>query len=642
MEVAPTGTSNTGVIRVLSWNIGLKALKNTLQTVSQGSLASLLLILKADILCLQETKLANVGELTELTALAPGYTSFFHCNRKHEAYAGVATIVRDGIPIVCVNEGVTGALTTRNQAHATPSSSPTGPPSPPVASPHSTVVTVIEDDDEAGDEKSVEEAVQLQECADTPGIRRSDSGGYHEMLDRTEIRPIPPLDIDSEGRCLITDHREFVLLNCYVPALSCTDERYEFKLAFHEALRQRVAALQAAGRKVIVAGDLNVTHKAIDHCDPTLHLKERGMLSFDDFSFRRWMTSLLVDTAFDAWRTCTPGPEYSFPGVQSRRLVDPFRHFFPDREKAFTCWSQVTSARATNYGTRLDYTLVDAQLMDKDAICAVVAADIMQDFMGSDHCPVYVDLTAPEAWGRQTGNLDGLSTVACTLPPSISDLSVNAMPAFSKRQQSLKNFFSKAGQAHAPAGLDGTTTGSVAAAPQQSFMHRKPVATQRNMFDNFLKKTDVSTATKIVTIEEDDVITECRAVELELVPRMLSNPSTTTVAVSAWSKLLSGRLPPPNCRCGIPSIERTVKEGKNTNKLFFVCTKPAGKAGDANARCNFFMWMDEWRNIQASSSASTPTAAAAVVAAGGSAPKRLERAVSAPESNPKRNRFSNT
>ena len=100
-------------------------------------------------------------------------------------------------------------------------------------------------------------------------------------------------EVNSEGRTLITDHGAFVLINVYCPATASGDEhRIAVKWAFHIALRRTVATLHAAGRRVVLVGDLNVSHRRIDHCDPDSW--ERMCGPFHRGIFRQWMDSLLA------------------------------------------------------------------------------------------------------------------------------------------------------------------------------------------------------------------------------------------------------------------------------------------------------------------------------------------------------------
>ncbi|KZV72460.1 DNase I-like protein [Peniophora sp. CONT] len=168
--------------------------------------------------------------------------------------------------------------------------------------------------------------------------------------------------LDSEGRALVVDFGLFVLINLYCPN-ETSDARLPFKMNYHYMLEERVKKLVAEGREVIVTGDINICSQPIDHCDG--HLPSNAA-TFWDHPARKWLRDWLEPH----------GP-----------MIDVTRRFWPDREGMYTCWNQKIMARATNYGTRIDYFLVTKGLMPwiKDS-------DIQPSVKGSDHCPVFIDL----------------------------------------------------------------------------------------------------------------------------------------------------------------------------------------------------------------------------------------------------------
>ncbi|CEH19479.1 Apurinic/apyrimidinic endonuclease and related enzymes [Ceraceosorus bombacis] len=169
--------------------------------------------------------------------------------------------------------------------------------------------------------------------------------------------------IDAEGRACVIDCGLFVLFNLYCP--NETDEsRREYKMAFNAALQERAHRLLDAGRHVIILGDINVAHLPIDHCDSV------GRESASDFlsahPARAWLDSFLAPRG---------------------RFHDVTRMKHPGRKGMYTVWNTLIDARPANYGTRIDYILIDEGLIPwfKDS-------DVAQDVYGSDHCPVWIDL----------------------------------------------------------------------------------------------------------------------------------------------------------------------------------------------------------------------------------------------------------
>lgn len=165
---------------------------------------------------------------------------------------------------------------------------------------------------------------------------------------------------DTEGRFVITDHKDFLLYNIYFPNGAASEERHFFKMDFLEMLYQHMKQKLAEGREIIVVGDYNIAHKAVDIHDP---VRLDGTSGFKPEE-RDWM---------DKWF--------------SLGFVDSFRLMYPDAEEAYSWWSYRAGARERNKGWRIDYISVSPGLVDK-----VKNIEIQSDVMGSDHCPLMIDL----------------------------------------------------------------------------------------------------------------------------------------------------------------------------------------------------------------------------------------------------------
>ncbi|KAK9827629.1 hypothetical protein WJX81_000675 [Elliptochloris bilobata] len=296
-------------MRIITWNInGLRAI---IKHRGFGTLSNLLDFLHADIIAFQETKVAR-SELEREFALAEGWESFFAFCRTRTGYSGVATYCRQGVAEpLAAEEGFTGTLS-KGAPGALPDSA----------------------------------AGSLGSC-------------YGDLPDRFSLAELEALD--SEGRCVVTDHGAFVLFNVYGPAITnadTADERFAFKLRFFEALEYRMQALRAAGRRVILLGDLNIAPSPLDHCDPG------PVAEFTGRADRAWLRRLL-DSSFR----------------------DVFRMFYPDRRLAYSCWSTASGARVNNYGSRIDLILA----ADAD----VPPSGVWADARGSDHAPVWADVALP-------------------------------------------------------------------------------------------------------------------------------------------------------------------------------------------------------------------------------------------------------
>jgi exodeoxyribonuclease-3 len=166
-------------------------------------------------------------------------------------------------------------------------------------------------------------------------------------------------NFDVEGRVLITEHPDFTLVNGYFPSGQRGHERVEYKIAFYDALLDHCAKLRAESQRLIVCGDLNTAHQPIDLARPTQNKKTSGFLPEEREALSRWL---------------------------DQGLVDIFRHLHPDAEE-YSWWTYRVNARARNVGWRIDYFLVAEELLPY-----VQGAHILGDVMGSDHCPVELEL----------------------------------------------------------------------------------------------------------------------------------------------------------------------------------------------------------------------------------------------------------
>jgi exodeoxyribonuclease-3 len=189
--------------------------------------------------------------------------------------------------------------------------------------------------------------------------------GYSGVAIYTKIKPknveygfgIPKFD--GEGRILVADYGDFVLLNIYFPNGKMSAERLDYKLEFYDALLDYANKLKNAGKNLVICGDLNTAHKEIDIARPKANEKISGFLPQE----RAWIDKFI-----------------------SQGYVDTFRMFNKDPDQ-YTWWSYRTRARERNVGWRLDYFFVNEGFKDK-----IRFSYILQDVMGSDHCPVGLDI----------------------------------------------------------------------------------------------------------------------------------------------------------------------------------------------------------------------------------------------------------
>lgn len=165
---------------------------------------------------------------------------------------------------------------------------------------------------------------------------------------------------DDEGRIVVTQIHDILLYNIYFPNGSAREERHHYKQEFLKKFLRHLMKQLAAGKKVIVVGDYNVAHRDIDVHDPKRLCKVSGFLPEE----QEWFSQFL-DAGF----------------------VDTFRHFHPDEKERFSWWSYREMARPANRGWRIDYICVSENLVPY-----LKNADIWDQQMGSDHCPVMLEL----------------------------------------------------------------------------------------------------------------------------------------------------------------------------------------------------------------------------------------------------------
>lgn len=165
---------------------------------------------------------------------------------------------------------------------------------------------------------------------------------------------------DAEGRTLILDFGSFVLFNLYVPNGQRDKRRVPFKLEFCEAFLLKAEEIRRSGKGVVACGDFNTAHKEIDLARPAENVDNTGFLPEE----RAWIDRFIA-----------------------RGYIDTLRHFNQEPNH-YTWWDYKTFARRRNIGWRLDYFFVS-----EDLLPFVTDAFIMPEVMGSDHCPVGIELS---------------------------------------------------------------------------------------------------------------------------------------------------------------------------------------------------------------------------------------------------------
>lgn len=221
------------------------------------------------------------------------------------------------------------------------------------------------------------DVVCLQETKMQPGQVELDLPGYqqywHSAVKKgysgtAVFSRVEPLQVqygigveehEGEGRVITLEFPEWYLVTVYTPNAQRELARIDYRMSWENAFRAYLKELDAK-KPVIVCGDMNVAHQEIDLKNPKTN---RGNAGFSDQE-REKMTELLANG-----------------------FTDTFRFLHPDAVGAYTWWSYMFHAREKNAGWRIDYFLVSDRLRDK-----LQASEIHPEVMGSDHCPVELQI----------------------------------------------------------------------------------------------------------------------------------------------------------------------------------------------------------------------------------------------------------
>lgn len=164
---------------------------------------------------------------------------------------------------------------------------------------------------------------------------------------------------DKEGRVITLEFEDFYMITVYTPNSQNELARLPYRMTWEEAFLAYLKKLEE-NKPVVFCGDLNVAHKEIDLKNPKTNRKNAGFTDEEREKF-----SVLLEAGF----------------------VDTFRHFYPDMENIYSWWSYRAGARPKNVGWRIDYFVVSECMKDR-----LVDAKILTEIMGSDHCPVLLEM----------------------------------------------------------------------------------------------------------------------------------------------------------------------------------------------------------------------------------------------------------
>lgn len=190
--------------------------------------------------------------------------------------------------------------------------------------------------------------------------------GYSGVAIYTKEKPLEVfygMDIkkfDDEGRIVGIKLKNFTLINCYFPNGGQGPERLKYKLEFYDAFLKFILKLRKNGENVIFCGDVNTAHTAIDLARPKENEENTGFLPIE----RAWLDKVIKNDFVDIWRDLNP-----------------------NKIDTYTYWDQKTRARDRNVGWRIDYFFVDKKIIPK-----IKGVGMLNDYYGSDHCPIWLEI----------------------------------------------------------------------------------------------------------------------------------------------------------------------------------------------------------------------------------------------------------
>lgn len=536
-----------GSVRFLTFNVnGIKTLfKYYPWNGLRGSVDKFLLSLNADLVSLQELKIntdgvANVG-------LTSQYRAFILIPKSKKGYSGVALYVR--IP------------------------SPDEPPS------LRHLLTVV---------KAEEGVTGRLSAGDVPYYKDEASiGGYlsDSELAHLQISEAAALHIDLEGRCCVVElANNTVVFSVYCPANSMgSEEGQQYRLRFLRLLFLRAQNLKNKGKRVVIMGDINVSPDLIDNAEAinelikakvvTNCLKSGGSvfeqtnmeecLNFRSSTSHRILLHEFVKPSFPYAKELPT--QFLF---DSTRVVQ-------DRKLAlYTVWNTMTSARQTNYGSRIDLILLSSQF-DKESVSA---ADILPFLQGSDHCPVFTDI----------------SVLLIESPPHLEakkiQFEARHFYRLSKHRDIAAMFSSQSptpSVEHNAAKADDRSSSDIA--PKRHKSNGAALYTTRKATTS---RSPVSTGTAAVKQPSihNFFFRDMPSITSEEAASVVKCPAKLVDVITQFSTLSYEK--PPLCHHNDECIMKTSMSTNSKGKKFWCCARPAkGKSDELGEhRCEFFEW----------------------------------------------------
>lgn len=519
-EKSPIKTAKSDeVVRFLTFNVnGIRTFfhYHPFSEMNQ-SLESVFDYFKSDIITFQELKTERLS-ITKWGRV-PGFYSFISIPQSKKGYSGVGCWVRilpddhplhDALQVVKAEEGITGMLTIKV----------------------GNLNTRYRDDSSVG------------------------IGGYESLgLDNNDMTEA--LKIDAEGRCVMVELAcNIVVISVYCPANSTSSNDVEIlRVKFLRVLFKRIRNLDKMGKRVVLMGDLNICRDLIDHAEA---LEKNSIIINNDMEGIR-----LENTHKEQCQFFVINPETAHRRMLNQMLAD---SIIPDmaeegilidttrliqsrsRLKMYTVWNTLKNTRPLNYGSRIDFIFTSLGMKND-----IQSADILPEIMGSDHCPVFTDISLKGIGYEVLHNKVKLPRFEARYKFGL--MHGNVLDLFKSKK--ISN--------------GGSIPSSSGGKPSKKITKKRVVAPSKSI-DNFFGKTKVENSTTSA-IEESSAP-----------PRRSSSREKANFSI----KDIFGK--PPLCEHGVEAILRTSKTSANPGKRFWLCKLPKGSSNDKSSSCGFFQW----------------------------------------------------
>jgi len=189
--------------------------------------------------------------------------------------------------------------------------------------------------------------------------------GYSGVATYSKMEPVSVRNglnishFDTEGRVIETDFKHFTLFNVYFPNGGRGPERVKYKLDFYDSLFFHIDKIRKKQKNIVICGDFNTAHQEIDLARPAHNINNSGFMPIE----REWIDKII-----------------------NLGYIDIFREYNKEPGQ-YTYWDQITKSRERNVGWRIDYFFISKEMRKR-----VTGAKIHPDVIGSDHCPIELDI----------------------------------------------------------------------------------------------------------------------------------------------------------------------------------------------------------------------------------------------------------